>query len=155
MRIVLISGIVSVHMPFDTYTSPFKGAYGFFDWLRAFLRDSLFRVGVPCLSAISGYLLFPHGTASPDDAKIIRRKTKTVILPSLVWNRSGSDLCPAFYRLAAALALFMLPFTNGMARNALPSLHNLLTGSRARPRAGIPAVQSRIAEDRRLRCEQR
>jgi succinoglycan biosynthesis protein ExoH len=86
MRIVLISGIVFVHIPFDTDSSPFHGAYGLFDWLRVFLRDSLFRVGVPCLSAISGYLLFRHGSASLDYGKTVRRKAKTVLLPFLLWN---------------------------------------------------------------------
>jgi succinoglycan biosynthesis protein ExoH len=86
MRIVLISGIVFVHIPFDTDSSPFHGAYGLFDWLRVFLRDSLFRVGVPCLSAISGYLLFRNGAASLDYGKTIRRKAKTVLLPFLLWN---------------------------------------------------------------------
>ncbi len=361
MRIVLISGIIFVHIPFDTRTSPFNGAYGLFDWLRVFLRDSLFRVGVPCLSAISGYLLFRQGTTSLDYGKIIRRKTKTVILPFMLWNsaffvsvlilqyygigdgylpdlsestphtlstllfaidgapinlplyflrdlfvcillspilaflisraplltlafllliaawpvsigivlrnsilfsfsfgiylslyrvdvtamdryvaligpgfialaallataayvegpglplwlevcrnlmvivgipgfwalssificsrmgqrlaetgslsfwifcahypllfcvwvlwkRGGSDLYPIFYLLAAALAVLLLPLTNGMARSALPSLHNLLTGSRTRPLAEARAVQIRAAEDRRARSEQR
>lgn len=86
MRIVLISGIIFVHIPFDTDSSPFNGDYGLFDWLRVFLRDSLFRVGVPCLSAISGYLLFRHGTAKLDYGKTIRRKAKTVLLPFLLWN---------------------------------------------------------------------
>ena len=86
MRIVLISGIIFVHIPFDPQTSPFNGAYGIFDWLRVFLRDSLFRVGVPCLSAISGYLLFRNGSASLNYGKTILRKTKTVMLPFLLWN---------------------------------------------------------------------
>ncbi|AYG69524.1 acyltransferase (plasmid) [Rhizobium sp. CCGE531] len=361
MRIVLISGIIFVHMPFDMRSSPFSGAYGLFDWLRVFLRDSLFRVGVPCLSAISGYLLFRQGTTSLDYGKTIRRKTKTVILPFLLWNsaffvfvlalqyygigdgylpdisestphtlsnllfaidgapinlplyflrdlfvcillspilalligraplltlafllllaawpvsigivlrnsilfsfsfgiylslyridvtimdryaaligagfialaallataaymagpglplwlevcrnlmvivgipgfwalssifirsrvgqglagtgslsfwifcahypllfclwvlwkRGGSELYPIFYLLAAALAVLLLPLTNGMARSALPSLYNLLTGSRTRPLAEASAVQIRAAEDRRARSEQR
>ncbi|NLR98342.1 acyltransferase [Rhizobium sp. P38BS-XIX] len=86
MRIVLISGIVFVHIPFNPHSSPFSGAYGLFDWLRVFLRDSLFRVGVPCLSAISGYLLFRNGTTSIEYGKTIRRKTRTVILPFMLWN---------------------------------------------------------------------
>ncbi|MDE1991050.1 MAG: acyltransferase [Rhizobiaceae bacterium] len=86
MRIVLISGIVFVHIPFDSDSSPFNGAYGLFDWFRVFLRDSLFRVGVPCLSAISGYLLFRHGAASLDYGKTVRRKMKTVLVPFLLWN---------------------------------------------------------------------
>jgi len=361
MRIVLISGIVFVHIPFDTHSSPFDGAYGLFDWLRVFLRDSLFRVGVPCLSAISGFLLFRNGSASIEYGKTIRRKTKTVMLPFLLWNcsffifvlilqhygigdgflpdlsessphalstllfaidgtpinlplyflrdlfvcillspilaflirraplltlsfllllaawpisigivlrnsilfsfsfgiylslhridvtimdryaaligpvflalaaflataaymsgpglplwlevcrnlmvlvgipgfwalsallirsrvgqglaetgglsfwifcahypllfclwvlwnRGGSDLYPVFYVLAAALALLLLPLTNGMARNALPSFYNLLTGSRVRPLAAVHAVQNRSVDDRRVRSEKR
>lgn len=361
MRIVLISGIIFVHIPFDTQTSPFNGAYGIFDWLRVFLRDSLFRVGVPCLSAISGYLLFRSGSTSLDYGKTVVRKTKTVMLPFLLWNcaffvlvfalqyygigdgylpdlsqasprtlstllfaidgaplnlplyflrdlfvcillspilaflvgraplltlacllllaawpvsigivlrnsilfsfsfgiylslyrvdvtimdryaavigpafialaallataaymtgpglplwlevcrnlmvlvgipgfwalsailirsrvgqslagtgglsfwifcahypllfclwvlwnRGGSDLYPVFYLLAVGSALLLLPLTNGMARHALPTFYNLLTGSRLRPQAGARAAQNRAAEDRRTRSEQR
>ncbi len=86
MRIVLISGIVFVHVPHDPSTSPFLGIYGFWDWLRVFLGDSLFRVGVPCLSTISGYLLFRRGLETFDYGKTIRTKARTVMLPFLLWN---------------------------------------------------------------------
>lgn len=88
MRIVLISGIVFVHVPFDPQTSPFLGANGFIDWVRVFLGDSLFRVGVPCLSAISGYLMFRRGLDAFDYGKTIRSKARTVLLPFLIWNLS-------------------------------------------------------------------
>jgi succinoglycan biosynthesis protein ExoH len=86
MRILLICGIVFVHVPFTPATSPFLGVNGWFDWLRVFLGDSLFRVGVPCLSMISGYLLFRRGMQSFDYGKTIRSKAKTVLLPFLLWN---------------------------------------------------------------------
>lgn len=86
MRILLISGIVFVHVPHNAETSPFLGLYGFFDWLRVFLGDALFRIGVPCLSAISGYLLFRRGMSAFDYPATIRSKTKTVLLPFLLWN---------------------------------------------------------------------
>lgn len=86
MRIILISGIVFVHVPHNPETSPFLGLYGFFDWLRVFLGDALFRIGVPCLSAISGYLLFRKGFAAFDYTATIKSKTKTVLLPFLLWN---------------------------------------------------------------------
>lgn len=86
MRILLIAGIVFVHIPFDPDTSPFLGLNGAFDWLRVFLGESLFRVGVPCLSAISGYLLFRSGSAAFDYRKTIRRKLQTIALPFLIWN---------------------------------------------------------------------
>ena len=86
MRIILISGIVFVHVPHDPETSPFLGLYGFFDWFRVFLGDALFRIGVPCLSAISGYLLFRRGWSAFNYPATIKSKTKTVVLPFLLWN---------------------------------------------------------------------
>jgi succinoglycan biosynthesis protein ExoH len=86
MRILLICGIVFVHVPHDPVTGPFVGANGWFDWLRVFLGDSLFRIGVPCLSMISGYLLLRKGFASFDYRKIVASKAMTVFLPFLLWN---------------------------------------------------------------------
>ncbi len=88
MRILLISGIVFVHIPYNPQTSPFLGTNGAIDWLRVFLGDSLFRVGVPCLSAISGFLLFRRGLDAFDYGKTIRSKARTVLLPFLIWNLS-------------------------------------------------------------------
>ncbi len=86
MRIILISGIVFVHVPHNPETSPFLGVYGFFDWLRVFLGDALFRIGVPCLSAISGYLLFRKGMQTFDYLATVKSKARTVLLPFLLWN---------------------------------------------------------------------
>ncbi|WP_281374056.1 acyltransferase family protein [Mycoplana rhizolycopersici] len=88
MRIVLISGIVFVHVPYDPANSPFLGENGLIDWLRVFLGDSLFRVGVPCLSAISGYLLFRRGLDGFSYGKTLRTKAATVLVPFLLWNLS-------------------------------------------------------------------
>lgn len=86
MRIVLISGIVFVHVPYDPANSPFLGLNGLIDWLRVFLGDSLFRIGVPCLSAISGYLLFRRGFEGFSYGKTLRTKATTVLVPFLLWN---------------------------------------------------------------------
>ncbi|MDF1632948.1 acyltransferase [Mycoplana sp. MJR14] len=88
MRIVLISGIVFVHVPYDQANSPFLGVNGLVDWLRVFLGDSLFRIGVPCLSAISGYLLFRRGLDGFSYGKTLRTKATTVLVPFLLWNLS-------------------------------------------------------------------
>ena len=95
MRILLISGIVFVHVPSDPQTSPFLGTFGILDWLRVFLGDSLFRVGVPCLSAISGYLLFRRGLDDFDYGRRSRSKARTVLAPFLIWNHrlSRPGLC--------------------------------------------------------------
>jgi succinoglycan biosynthesis protein ExoH len=86
MRILLICGIVFVHVPYDPDASPFLGAHGVFDWMRVYLGESLFRIGVPCLSAISGYLLFQRGYESFDYRKTLVSKSRTVLLPFLLWN---------------------------------------------------------------------
>ncbi|WP_377296829.1 acyltransferase [Rhizobium sp. SGZ-381] len=86
MRILLISGIVFVHVPYDLDASPFIEPNGFFDWVRVFLGESLFRIGVPCLSAISGYLLFHKGLETFDYRRTLLSKSRTVLLPFLLWN---------------------------------------------------------------------
>ena len=86
MRIVLITGIIFVHVPYDPATSPYLGQFGVLDWSRVFLADSLFRIGVPCLSAISGYLLFHRGFDAFDYRKTLSSKASTILLPFLLWN---------------------------------------------------------------------
>lgn len=86
MRILLICGIVFVHVPYDADASPFFGPDSFFDWLRVYFGESLFRIGVPCLSAISGYLLFQKGQASFEYRRVLTSKSRTVLLPFLIWN---------------------------------------------------------------------
>jgi succinoglycan biosynthesis protein ExoH len=61
----------------------------------------------------------------------------------VLWSRGGSEIYPIFYLLASAIALMVLPLTNGVARSALPSFYNLLTGSRSRQRAATPAIAGR------------
>ena len=107
MRIVLISGIIFVHVPFDPLTSPFLGAYGIVDWLRVYLGDSLFRIGVPCLSAISGYLLFRRGLDAFDYGKTLRTKALTILTPFLLWN--GAFLAVVFVAQSNDIGFGYLP----------------------------------------------
>lgn len=107
MRIVLISGIVFVHVPYDPATSPFTGTNGLIDWLRIFLGDSLFRVGVPCLSAISGYLLFRRGLENFSYGRMMRTKALTVLVPFLLWN--GAFLALVFLAQKNAVGFGYLP----------------------------------------------
>lgn len=86
MRILLICGIVFVHVPYDADASPFVGPDSPFDWLRVYLGESLFRIGVPCLSAISGYLLFQKGYESFNYSRVLSSKSRTVLLPFMIWN---------------------------------------------------------------------
>ncbi|MCA1366869.1 hypothetical protein I6F15_05570 [Bradyrhizobium sp. BRP14] len=59
-RVLLTSSIVFAHV---SQSSPLLGTYGFVNWLRVFLCEGLTRIGVPCLSAISGYIPFRRGVA--------------------------------------------------------------------------------------------
>ena len=61
LRIVLIIGILLEHIPFNPENSPYLVNTPIFDWFRIYFGDILVRSGVPCLSAISGYLLFRNG----------------------------------------------------------------------------------------------
>lgn len=106
MRILLISGIVFVHVPHNPETSPFLGLYGFFDWIRVFLGDTLFRIGVPCLSAISGYLLFRRGMKGFDYPATIKSKTRTVLLPFLLWNGALFLAVLLFQRFEVGIGYF-------------------------------------------------
>ncbi|WP_432430839.1 acyltransferase family protein [Shinella zoogloeoides] len=111
MRIVLITGIIFVHVPYDPATSPYAGTFGGLDWLRVFLADSLFRIGVPCLSAISGYLLFHRGIEAFDYRRTLRTKASTILLPFLLWN-------------TAFLALVYLAQSRGIGFGYLPDVVN-------------------------------
>lgn len=106
MRILLISGIVFVHVPHDPSSSPFLGLNGLFDWLRVFLGDALFRIGVPCLSAISGYLLFRRGMNAFDYTATLRSKSRTVLLPFLIWNGALFVMVLIFHRLNIGAGYF-------------------------------------------------
>jgi succinoglycan biosynthesis protein ExoH len=61
----------------------------------------------------------------------------------IVWNRAGGGPYPLFYLLTAAIALTVLPLTNRLVQYALPSLYNLLTGSRTRAQvyASVAAIE--------------
>lgn len=85
-RLLLIAGIVFVHVPFDPESNAYLGQYGAFDGMRVFLNDVLFRIGVPCLSAISGLLLFRKGLETLSYRKILKSKLSSLFLPFLLWN---------------------------------------------------------------------
>lgn len=106
MRILLICGIVFVHVPYDADASPFVGPDSFFDWLRVYFGESLFRIGVPCLSAISGYLLFQKGEASFHYRRVLTSKSRTVLLPFLIWNFALILLVLAVQRVGMGIGYF-------------------------------------------------
>lgn len=120
MRILLIAGIVFVHIPYDPSTSPYLGTHGVADFIRIYLGDSLFRIGVPCLSAISGYLLFRRGLAGFDHGKVLRSKARTVLLPFLIWNLSFLALVLVAQR--AGIGSGYLPDVIGATPRELASL---------------------------------
>lgn len=118
MRILLICGIVFVHVPYSSETSPYLGQFGWFDWFRVFLGDSLFRIGVPCLSAISGYLLFRRGLGDFRFGSVLRSKAKTVLVPFLLWN-------------LGLLLVVLLVQREGIAVGYFPDLWNSSAGDMA------------------------
>jgi succinoglycan biosynthesis protein ExoH len=70
MRILPISGIVFVHIPYNPQSSSLLGAYRLVSWLRVLPTKACFRIGIPCLGAIAGYLLFRRGVTDVDYWKV-------------------------------------------------------------------------------------
>lgn len=120
MRLLLIAGIVFVHIPYDPQRSPYLGNYGTVDWLRVYLGDSLFRIGVPCLSAISGYLLFRRGLSQFDYRRVLSSKAVTVLLPFILWN--SAFLLLVFAAQRNGVAVGYLPDVAEAPSNELASL---------------------------------
>ncbi|MEW4569529.1 acyltransferase [Tautonia sp. JC769] len=85
LRALLIYGILVVHIPYAGHPDAGSGEASFFSWFRTLLGDVAFRSGVPCLSAISGYLLFSRGIRT-SYANFARKKFTTLVIPLLVWN---------------------------------------------------------------------
>jgi succinoglycan biosynthesis protein ExoH len=84
LRLLLILGIMVIHIPFDDSTAPY-GTNSFINWLRIVLGDLMFQAGVPCFSAISGFLLFRNGP-DVDFRKMLRSKWRSIVVPFLIWN---------------------------------------------------------------------
>lgn len=120
MRLLLIAGIVFVHIPYDPQRSPYLGNYGTVDWLRVYLGDSLFRIGVPCLSAISGYLLFRRGLVQFDYRRVFSSKAVTVLLPFILWN--SAFLILVFVAQRNGVGIGYLPDVAGAPSHELASL---------------------------------
>lgn len=86
LRLILIIGIVFIHVPFDDHTSPYMANPPPFETMMIWLRDGLFRVGVPCLSLISGYLI---GLKRPRSHEaLLAKKGRTLVVPFLIFNLS-------------------------------------------------------------------
>jgi succinoglycan biosynthesis protein ExoH len=108
LRLLLILGIFVVHVPFADDTTPYTDAPTASDWMRVFLGDVVFRAGVPCLSAISGFLLF-SGSRTKSYGTLLKSKLFTLGMPLLLWN----------------LALFLLVYalqSHGVAEGYFPDL---------------------------------
>jgi len=106
LRVVLILGIVVLHTP--PYVPIEEVPREAFAVVKAFFQDALFRLSVPALSAISGYLLFRY-QQDRDFPQLARKKSKSLLLPFLFWN------------VPLASAIFFLQ-SHGVMLNVSPNL---------------------------------
>lgn len=83
LRYVMIVGIVILHVP--PYVPIAEVGSGLFDQIKAFFQNAAFRATVPVLTVISGYLLFRSGL-DRDWRKLVTKKTRTIVVPFLVFN---------------------------------------------------------------------
>lgn len=83
LRYIMIVGIVILHIP--PYLTLTETEAGLFPFVKAFFSNAVFRSSVPVLTCISGYLLFSAGMDQKFN-KLIRKKTRTLLVPLIVWN---------------------------------------------------------------------
>lgn len=78
VRLIAVCAIVFIHVPPAPAGTPFEPLF-------RFLGDGLFRVSVPVLTTISGYMFF-RSWGRLDPGAILRRKAQSLLLPLLIWN---------------------------------------------------------------------
>jgi len=94
LRIVLITGIMYIHVPGARPGPNAIADHASLQWLVLFFDNGLFRVGVPCLSVISGYLL---AMRPPKDFRtLVGIKSRSILLPFLIFNLAAYWLVAAW-----------------------------------------------------------
>ena len=91
LRYVMIFGIIVLHTP--PYVPLAEMGSTMFDYVKAFFQHAVFRVTVPVLTFISGYLLF-RSELYLNFGLLVKKKTKSILLPYLLFN---IPLVPVLY----------------------------------------------------------
>ena len=83
IKYVMIIGIVVTHIP------PFEHihAFGFstIETIKVFFAHGVFKVAVPVLATISGFLVF-SSKLYLNYSKLIYKKSRSILLPLILWN---------------------------------------------------------------------
>ena len=79
LRFVLICAIVYIHVPDPVTQAPWLAS------VRSLVVDGFSRVGVPVLSAVSGYL-FAASLQRKAYPAVLKAKVRTLLVPLIVWN---------------------------------------------------------------------
>ena len=82
-RYFMVIGIIVLHLP--PYQPMSEMGHHWFDYLRAFFGEGVFRATVPVLTAMSGYLVFYSGLHLKP-LQLLKKKTTSVFVPLLLWN---------------------------------------------------------------------
>lgn len=85
LRFLMIFGVVVLHVP--PYVPLSALAIEPFALTKAFFQLAVFRCTVPVLTMISGYLLF-RSALDLDPVRLLRKKSKTILVPFLFFNLS-------------------------------------------------------------------
>ena len=79
LRFVLICAIVYIHVPDPVTQAPWLAI------VRSLVVDGFSRVGVPVLSAVSGYL-FAASLQRKTYPVVLKAKVRTLLVPLILWN---------------------------------------------------------------------
>ena len=83
IKYVMIIGIVITHIP------PFLHIHDFgfttIETIKVFFAHGVFKVAVPVLATISGFLLF-SSKLHLNYSKLVYKKSRSILLPLIIWN---------------------------------------------------------------------
>jgi succinoglycan biosynthesis protein ExoH len=82
LRLIFVIAVVGLHA---AVAVPVGVSGSNWDTFALFLRDTVFRFAVPCLSLIAGYLFFRHSNHLPY-FEMVKRKFFAYVVPFLIWN---------------------------------------------------------------------
>lgn len=83
LRFLMIFGVVVLHVP--PYVSLAEVPFTLFDSTKSFFQHAVFRVTVPVLTFISGYLLFSTSLAD-QPLRLYKKKVRSLGIPFLCFN---------------------------------------------------------------------
>ena len=83
IKYAMIIGIVITHIPPFEYIDAF--GYSTMETIKVFFAHAMFKVAVPVLATVSGFLLF-SSKLHLNYPRLLYKKSRSILLPLILWN---------------------------------------------------------------------